>query len=41
MININDSSIAVETSAKLKNILEGINSITHIYLTKDITLGIM
>ena len=39
MININDSTIAVETSAKLKSISERINSITHIYLAKDITLA--
>ena len=39
MINIDDSTVAVETSAELKSILEGSNSITHIYLAKDITLA--
>ena len=39
MINIDDSTVAVETSAELKSILEGTNSITHIYLAKDITLA--
>ena len=38
MININDSTVAVETSAELKSILEGNNSITLIYLANDITL---
>ena len=38
MININDSTVAVETSAELKSILEGNNTITHIYLANDITL---
>lgn len=38
MININDTTVAVETSAELKNILEGTNTITHIYLANDITL---
>ncbi len=39
MINIDDSTVAVETSAELKSILEGANNITHIYLAKDITLA--
>lgn len=39
MININDTSVAVETSAELKTVLEGDNKITHIYLAKDITLA--
>lgn len=39
MINIDDSTVAVETSAELKSILEGTNNITHIYLAKDITLA--
>ena len=39
MINIDNSTVAVETSAELKSILEGTNSITHIYLAKDITLA--
>lgn len=38
MININDFTVAVETSAELKSVLEGTNSITHIYLANDITL---
>lgn len=38
MINIDDSTVAVETSAELKSILEGSNNITYIYLAKDITL---
>lgn len=38
MININDTTVAVETSAELKSILEGNNSITLIYLANDITL---
>lgn len=38
MININDSTVAVETSAELKSVLEGNNSITLIYLANDITL---
>ncbi len=37
MINIDDSTVAVETSVELKSILEETNSITHIYLAKDIT----
>lgn len=38
MININDTTVAVETSAELKNVLEGNNNITLIYLANDITL---
>ena len=38
MININDNTVAVETSAELKSVLEGDNSITLIYLAQDITL---
>ena len=38
MININNSTVAVETSAELKSVLEGNNSITLIYLANDITL---
>lgn len=33
MINIDNSTVAVETSAELKSILEGDNSITIIYFT--------
>lgn len=40
MININSTTIAVETSEELKEILEGNNEITLIYLAKDITLSI-
>lgn len=32
MININETTVAVETSAELKSVLEGNNSITLIYL---------
>ena len=39
MITINDTTVAVETSAELKSILEADNTITHIYLAKDITLA--
>lgn len=39
MININDTTVAVETSAELKSVLEGNNNITLIYLAKDITLA--
>lgn len=39
MININDSTVAVETSSELKTILEWNNKITLIYLAKDITLS--
>ena len=38
MINIDNSTVAVETSAELKSILEGDNSITTIYFANDITL---
>lgn len=38
MININETAVAVETSAELKTVLEGANEITKIYLAKDITL---
>lgn len=38
MININDFTVAVETSAELKSVLEGNNNITLIYLANDITL---
>lgn len=38
MININDTTVAVETSAELKSVLEGNNSIILIYLANDITL---
>ena len=38
MININDTTVAVETSAELKSVLEGNNNITLIYLANDITL---
>ena len=39
MININDTTVAVETSAELKTVLEGNNKITHIYLAQDITIA--
>lgn len=39
MININDTTVAVETSAELKSVLEGSNNITLIYLAQDITLA--
>ena len=39
MITINDTTVAVETSAELKSILEADNKITHIYLANDITLA--
>ena len=39
MININSTTVAVETSAELKNILEGDNAYTLIYLANDITLA--
>ena len=39
MININDTTVAVETSAELKSVLEGNNNIDLIYLAKDITLA--
>lgn len=38
MININSNTVAVETATELKNILEGDNIITTIYLANDITL---
>ena len=38
MINIDETTVAVETSAELKSILEGNNTITLVYLSKDITL---
>lgn len=38
MININDTTVAVETSAELKSVLEGNNNITLIYLANNITL---
>lgn len=39
MINIDSTSVAVETSAELKTILEGNNDYTKIYLANDITLA--
>lgn len=39
MININETTVAVETSAELKTVLEENNNITLIYLAKDITLS--
>ena len=39
MININDTTVAVETSAELKSVLEGNNTISLIYLANDITLA--
>lgn len=39
MINIDSTTVAVETSAELKTILEGNNTYTLIYLAKDITLA--
>lgn len=38
MINIDSTTVAVETSEELKEILEGNNEITLIYLAKDIAL---
>lgn len=38
MINIDSTTVAVETSDELKEILEGNNEITLIYFAKDITL---
>lgn len=38
MININDNTVAVETSAELKSVLEANNSITLVYLANDIVL---
>lgn len=39
MININDTTVAVETSAELKSVLEENNTISLIYLANDITLA--
>lgn len=39
MININDTTVAIETSAELKSVLEGDNNINLIYLANDITLA--
>ena len=39
MINTDASTVAVETSAELKSVLEGDNSITLVYLANDITLA--
>ena len=39
MININSTTVAVETSAELKEILEGNNTYTLVYLAKDIVLA--
>ena len=39
MINITESTVAVETSAELKSVLEGSNTITLVYFVKDITLA--
>lgn len=39
MITINDTTVAVETSAELKSVLEADNQINLIYLAKDITLA--
>lgn len=36
MINIDSTTVAVETSAELKSVLEGDNSITLAYLAQDI-----
>mgnify|MGYP004612040303 CR=1 FL=1 len=38
MINTDSTIVALETSEELKEILEGNNEITLIYLVKDITL---
>lgn len=38
MININSTTVAVETSTELKNVLEGNNNYTLIYLANDIVL---
>lgn len=38
VININDNTVAVETSAELKSVLEANNSITLVYLANDIVL---
>ncbi len=39
MINIDSTTVAVETSAELKTVLEGNNTYTLIYLANDITLA--
>lgn len=39
IININSTTVAVETSEELKEILEGNNEIDLIYFAKDITLS--
>lgn len=39
MIIINSATVAVETSAELKSILEGDNAYTLVYLANDITLA--
>ena len=36
MINIDTTTVAVETSAELKSILDGNNSITLVYFAQDI-----
>ena len=38
VININDNTVVVETSAELKSVLEANNSITLVYLANDIVL---
>ena len=38
MITINSTTVAVESAAELKSVLEANNAITLIYLAKDITL---
>lgn len=40
MINIDATTVAVETSAELKSILEGNNSIALVYFAQDITLTV-
>lgn len=40
MINIDATTVAVETSAELKSILDGNNSITLVYFAQDITLTV-
>ena len=39
MININSTTVAVESSAELKTVLEGNNTYTLVYLAKDIELA--
>lgn len=39
MINIDSTTVAVETSAELKTVLEGNNNYTLVYLANDITLA--